>query len=288
VSLGFLVEPLLRSASGEAVRLFTWNVKGREYIARIALSYLDALAKDDHVVAAFQEWPKNPTTITGLSGPDLELSNPSGIAEGQVVMVHSRGIQCRSASFVAGGRALSCNYEIRSTGTIFWAVGVHWYCRDSRLGIDDHFKRGGAAALFRVGLDRVLPPNVPFVIMGDFNIAPNTLEFTSEYCLFVSTRKARHSWPCSVLGQQKTPWILVDPPADGPESYYYKKDKTRQSFDHIVLSLDLQKSRASAQVMDAIDIPGAAPLSLVTKIARYPDAERASDHLPVLCTLHLQ
>ncbi len=267
------------------MHLFTWNVQGDKYntLEPLALKHLDGIAKNDNVIAVFQEcnW-----SFSSVKNTLLEVV-PS-IGKKDLRIVYSRKLKLIDYHPDRSERALITRFEVPSGGELR-CVGVHWHSR-GREGMEDGFERGGAMALFRHYLDAELGAQGPAIIMGDFNADPfvHEREMCSPYCLFVKTRNYRGhpSKGKNVMGQHKLPWCLVE--SNGPlvpGTYFYKNTQKWMMFDQVLLTRDLEPrlETSSPKVHRALGTQ-----KFLTKNDRTRGRKFASDHLPFECKIHFQ
>lgn len=260
------------------MHLFTWNVGKRIAMAPHALKYLERIAERDHVIATLQEWPWQ---FPDLEGYPLKLVPTVGKA----LILYSSGLELRDHSLDDSGRATVARFRLNA-GNEITCVGLHWHSRNGLGGLDDHYERGGAMALFRHHLENRLGQDTPAVIMGDFNANSHDQEMASPYCLFAQSKRDR-SRPSmeSIMGQDKRPWRLVEPEIPAHVGTYYWP--TREKWivlDHVVLTPSLAPGFLEAEVLTEIE--GHRFLTPDKQVPR--GAEHASDHLPVVCKIHYQ
>ncbi len=260
------------------MHLFTWNVGKRKLMGPRALAYLERIAANDSVIAALQEWTWDPPDLTGSRLDRVP-------AEGNTVLLYSSDLHLDHHEPDASGRATIARFRVQS-GAEITVVGLHWHSRDHRSEVVADDERGGAMALFRHHLEPRL--RNPAVVMGDFNASPydHHGEMCGRYCLFARTKRDRVTDGMqTVMGQAKRAWLLVEP-AKPPNAgtYFWEHSQAWSDYDHVVLTPDLEKQLAGAEVLTSMD-----GHEFLTKKKQVPRGKKlASDHLPVVCRIHYQ
>lgn len=247
-------------------------------MASHAFTYLERVAREDHVVAALQEWP------FGL--PDLGEHRLKFVPiAGKAVLLHSSELVLLDALLDDSERATIARFRLPS-GNELACVGVHWHNRGigSEL-VDDPYERGGAMALFRHLLEGRLGQDTPAVVMGDFNCSAqeHEREMCSPYCLFAVSERHRTTLSMeTVMGQRKRAWRLVEPSCPSHiGTYFWQKTEAWATLDHVVLTPDLYRLLRRADVLTHM-----AGQPFLTEGKQVPrSAQFASDHLPVICTI---
>lgn len=261
------------------MHLFTWNIGGRFQMLPYAFAYLERIARSDRIIATLQEWPDS-VALPALGSHGLTLVP----REGKAIILHSSDLVLVQDSLDSSGRATIARLRLPS-GNEITCVGLHWYSRDSRGGLTDHYERGGAMALFRHHLESRLDQSTPAVLMGDFNFSGQEGEMFSPYCLYARTARHRGtSTTTMIMGQQKKAWALVEP--DMPKhmgTFYWKAKQAWHILDHIVLTPDLVRAVVSAEVLTELEGHTFLTKKQVPRTKRY-----ASDHLPLVCRIHYQ
>lgn len=247
-------------------------------MASHALQYLERLAESDHVIAALQEWPG---ALPNLGDYHIKAVPSSG----KVLLLHSNDLELCHDALDASKRATIARFRLPG-GDELTSVGLHWHSRLNPGGIDDPYERGAAMALFRQDLDARLGKDSPAVIMGDFNCSAqeHEREMCSPYCLFALSAH-HHSTPSMerMTGREKRAWFLVEPTMRVPVgTFFYKKRQAWSMLDHVVLTPELHRKLAGADVLTSLE-----GHNFLTEKKQVPrGARHASDHLPVVCRIN--
>lgn len=252
--------------------VFTWNIAKNTKALRLALTYISRLAASDSVLACLQELPDP-------KPPDLEPSALSAIglaaevpplSDKRVLFVHSATITRLNAWNEAEDRMQIVHWQL-GTGTQFVAAGVHMIDRRNHATAE---VRGAYASLTRLALDSRWPPNIPLLVIGDFNAWPELPELENRACFFGVSQKyehqARHD---TFFGRQSPPLFRIEPTGISQGTYFDPNGSIWRDIDHIYVSRTL-RAGASAQRRIALGQE-----QLITRSGR--PANKLSDHLPV-------
>ena len=269
--------------------LFTWNLKNREAALKVALTNLERRARDDSVIACFQEVPpsdlRSPAKWRAAWAPLWErLRNELGldrlrvvagpVGAGRLVMVYSADLRPGHPRCDANERMLFVRFRTAS-GSEIVIVGYHAV---DRLNYSVAEARGGYQALARREIDERVPSSlVPVVLLGDFNASPGMPELGDRACLYVLGPRERHNSRAEKHFDRVSPPLYAVAP-EGSEGTIFVEWGRRawwETYDFVAVTHEL-RDRVTSRILPVIG-----GVSLIHPYKATPNKETYSDHLPV-------